>query len=115
MAFPLILNPELFLTLRERQVLWLIGDEKSNKDIARMLGIGTRAVEGYRSSIWQKLKAHWSEERTRNLALLITTAVKYQMRCSYPGSNLRIKNKSFALSAFGSHIPIFMIVAFTPC
>jgi DNA-binding NarL/FixJ family response regulator len=86
-AFPSISKPELFLTLRERQVLWLIGDEKSNKDIARMLGIGTRAVEGYRSSIWQKLKARWPEERTRNLALLVTTAVKYQMRCSYPGSN----------------------------
>jgi DNA-binding NarL/FixJ family response regulator len=86
-VFPLVLKPELLLTLRERQVLWLIGDEKSNREIARKLGIEERTVEGHRHKIWQKLKTVLPEEKAANQASLIIIAVKYRMRCNYPSDS----------------------------
>jgi len=83
-GFPSIDKFELRLTLRQRQVLWLIGNEKSNDDIAKKLGIGIRAVEGHRHEILQRIRPYLTEERARNPNILAIIAVKYKMRCNYP-------------------------------
>lgn len=50
--FKIMSNP---LTLREREVLKLIAEEKSNKDIAELLNISLRTVHHHRASLMQKL------------------------------------------------------------
>lgn len=44
-----------FLTLRERQVFQLVAEGKTNGDIARILGISVRTVEGHRARMMSKL------------------------------------------------------------
>jgi DNA-binding NarL/FixJ family response regulator len=46
------------LTLRERQVLQLIGEGKSSKEIAAVLGISTKTAESHRTRLMQKLDIH---------------------------------------------------------
>lgn len=46
------------LTARERQVLQLVAEGKTSKEIAEVLGIGTKSAESYRSRIMQKLEIH---------------------------------------------------------
>ena len=45
------------LTVREREILQLLAENKSNKEIAVSLGISVRTVETHRRSIMQKLDA----------------------------------------------------------
>jgi two-component system response regulator NreC len=89
-VFPPVLQLERLLTPTERQVLWLLGDGKSNTYIAGIgiakgkLGITRRTVEGHRSSIWQKLKAVLPEEEGENPAVLINIATRYRDRSPFP-------------------------------
>lgn len=46
------------LTGRERQVLGFVLNQKLNKQIAAILGIGETTVKGYRSALMKKLGAH---------------------------------------------------------
>lgn len=46
------------LTNRERQVLQLIGDEKTTKEIARTLGISLKTAESHRTRLMQKIDIH---------------------------------------------------------
>ena len=46
------------LSSRERQILQLLAENKSNKDIAKALGISVRTVETHRRSVMQKLDAN---------------------------------------------------------
>ena len=46
------------LTARERQVLQLIGEGKSSKEIAVVLGISTKTAESHRTRLMQKLDIH---------------------------------------------------------
>ncbi len=46
------------LTLRERQVLQLISEGKSTKDIATLLGISPKTAESHRARLMQKLDIH---------------------------------------------------------
>ena len=46
------------LTSRERQVLQLVGEGKSNKDIAGLLGISAKTVESHRARLMRKLDLH---------------------------------------------------------
>jgi len=46
------------LTARERQVLQLIGEGKSTKNIACLLGISTKTAESHRARLMQKLDIH---------------------------------------------------------
>ena len=46
------------LTSREREILQLIAEGKSNKDIARMLNLSLYTVETHRSNILSKLNLH---------------------------------------------------------
>jgi two-component system response regulator NreC len=58
------------LTQRERQVLQLIGEGKTTKEIAGVLGIGAKTAETHRSRLMQKLDIH----ETASL-------VRYGVRC----------------------------------
>lgn len=46
------------LTLRERQVLQLIAEGKSTKEIAAMMGVSVRTAESHRARIMEKLNVH---------------------------------------------------------
>jgi DNA-binding NarL/FixJ family response regulator len=50
--------PEDPLTLRERQVLQLISEGKSSKEIAALLGISVKTAESHRTRLMQKLDIH---------------------------------------------------------
>ena len=50
--------PSDSLTLRERQVLQLIAEGKSNKEIAAVLGISIKTAESHRTRLMQKLDIH---------------------------------------------------------
>ena len=51
-------QPFVQLTSREREVLALIADGQSNKEVARRLGIGVRTIETHRERIMEKLDIH---------------------------------------------------------
>src|SRR5438309_45564 len=51
------------LTSRERQVLQMIGEGNSTKDLARLLGISVKTAESHRTRLMRKLDIH----RTANL------------------------------------------------
>jgi DNA-binding NarL/FixJ family response regulator len=46
------------LTLREREVLQLIAEGKTTKEVASLLGIGVKTAESHRSRIMEKLDIH---------------------------------------------------------
>lgn len=50
--------PESPLTDRERQVLQLVAEGKSNKEVASLLGISVKTAESHRSNIMDKLNIH---------------------------------------------------------
>lgn len=49
-------GPSGVLTTREREVVQLLSEGKSNKEVADRLGISARTAEGHRSEIMRKLK-----------------------------------------------------------
>lgn len=51
-------EPFAQLTAREREVLILIAEGKSNKEIASKLGIGVRTIETHRERIMRRLDIH---------------------------------------------------------
>jgi two-component system response regulator NreC len=53
------------LTPRERQVLRLIAEGKTNKQLARELGISSRTVENHRARLMSKLDVHSLSELVR--------------------------------------------------
>jgi len=53
------------LTERERQVLALIAEGQSNKEVANTLGIGVRTIETHRERIMRKLNIHNAAGLTR--------------------------------------------------
>lgn len=62
-------GPSSLLTGREREVVHLLADGKSNKEIASALGISTKTAEAHRSNIMRKLNLH-----------SIADVVRYAMR-----------------------------------
>jgi DNA-binding NarL/FixJ family response regulator len=57
------------LTTREREVLQLLAEGRSNKDVATLLNLSLHTVETHRANIWQKLNLH-------NQAELILYAIR---------------------------------------
>lgn len=57
------------LTIRERQIVQLIAEGKSSKDIGEALHLSVRTVETHRSRIMEKLNMH-------NVAALVRYAVR---------------------------------------
>jgi two-component system, NarL family, response regulator NreC len=57
------------LTSRERQILQLIGEGKSSKEIAALLGISIKTAESHRTRMMQKLDIH-------ELASLVRYAIR---------------------------------------
>jgi two-component system, NarL family, response regulator NreC len=51
-------KPRDSLTTRERQVLQLIAEGKSTKDVASVLGISVKTAESHRTRLMQKLDIH---------------------------------------------------------
>ena len=58
-------NHHLSLTRREREILQLIAEGNTTKDIAEKLTISTKTVEAHRTNIIKKLNAHNVAEATR--------------------------------------------------
>jgi DNA-binding CsgD family transcriptional regulator len=46
------------LTPREREIIQLIADGKSTKDVASLLGISVKTAETHRTNLMRKLKIH---------------------------------------------------------
>lgn len=67
-------KPELAdnLTERERQVLCLIAEGSSNKDIAAKLGLSVKTVDNHRCSMMRKLDVH-------NVAAITRYAVEHRL------------------------------------
>ena len=53
------------LTEREREVLVLLAEGKSNKEMAQLLGLGVRTVETHREAIMRRLDIHSAAGLTR--------------------------------------------------
>jgi len=51
-------NPVDLLTSREREVLTMIADGKTNKEIANVLNLSVYTVESHRGSVMEKLNLH---------------------------------------------------------
>ena len=51
-------NPVDLLTGREREILTLVADGKTNKEIANSLGLSVYTVESHRGSVMEKLNLH---------------------------------------------------------
>lgn len=54
------------LTSRERQVLQLVGEGKSTKDVATLLGISVKTAESHRSRLIEKLDIHETASLVRD-------------------------------------------------
>jgi two-component system, NarL family, response regulator LiaR len=50
--------PERRLTMREREVLQLVAEGKTTKEIARTLGIGVKTADSHRTRVMRKLDIH---------------------------------------------------------
>jgi len=61
------LTGEARLTPRERDVFAFIAMGKTNKQMARELGLSARTVEGYRASIMRKVGARTATELVRRV------------------------------------------------
>jgi len=57
---------------REREIIRLICEEKTTREIAEMLFMGSRTVEGYRIKILEKMKVH-------SVAGIVIYAIKHQI------------------------------------
>ncbi len=58
-------NPVDLLTAREREVLQLIAEGKTNKDIANQLSLSVYTVEAHRSRLMEKLNLHSTGDLVR--------------------------------------------------
>ena len=56
---------DLHMTSREREVLQLIAEGRSNKEVASDLGISIKTVEKHRQSVMRKLNLHDTSALTR--------------------------------------------------
>ena len=65
-------NSHIALTTREREVVQLLAEGKSNKEVADHLGISARTAEGHRAEIMRKL-------RLESLAELIRYAIRNEI------------------------------------
>lgn len=60
------------LTSREREIVQLLAEGKSNKDVARLLDLSVKTVETHRAAVMRKLDLH-------SLADLVRFAIRNQM------------------------------------
>jgi DNA-binding NarL/FixJ family response regulator len=60
-----VTNPVDLLTSREREVLQLIAEGKTNKEIATLLNLSVYTVEAHRGKIMEKLNLHSTGELVR--------------------------------------------------
>jgi two-component system response regulator NreC len=60
-----VTNPIDLLTAREREVLQLIAEGKTNKDIANQLNLSVYTVEAHRSRLMEKLNLHSTGDLVR--------------------------------------------------
>ncbi len=58
-------TPSARLTARERQIVQLLAEGKSNKEVASALGISVKTAETHRTNIMNKLNLHSLSELVR--------------------------------------------------
>ncbi len=51
-------SPEPALTLREREVLQLVAEGKTTKEVAQILGVSVKTADSHRSRLMEKLEIH---------------------------------------------------------
>jgi DNA-binding CsgD family transcriptional regulator len=61
--------PHTVLTARERQIIQLLAEGKSNKEAAVVLGISVKTIEAHRANLMRKL-------HIRSLSALVRYAVR---------------------------------------
>ncbi|MCF7870910.1 MAG: response regulator transcription factor [Candidatus Omnitrophica bacterium] len=66
------LNNKEFLTKREKEILHLVGEGKTAKEIAKLLYISRRTVENYKNNLLKKLGLHRTSD-------LIKYAIKHNI------------------------------------
>jgi len=69
---PVVARTPGSLTAREREVIHLLAEGKSNKQVATILGIATKTAEAHRINIMRKLNLH-------SIAEVVRYAVRNQM------------------------------------
>jgi len=60
-----VASPSSTLTAREREVLQLLVEGQSNKEVASSLGIGVKTAEAHRANLMKKLGVHSMSELVR--------------------------------------------------
>jgi DNA-binding NarL/FixJ family response regulator len=55
----------LTLTSREREVIQLIAEGRSSKEVASVLGISTKTAETHRANVMRKLELHSATDVVR--------------------------------------------------
>ena len=84
------------LTAREWQVMVLIGNGKTSKEIAVLLGISPETVGNYRKNLCRKLNAHSTAE-------LVASAVRRSIdRTSHPEEGSRQSNERSSIILTGA-------------
>jgi DNA-binding NarL/FixJ family response regulator len=78
---------EGILSSREREILQLLAENKTNKEIATRLGISVRTVETHRRSIMQKLELH-----------SIVELVRYALRNGIVEPSAKFDSQSMSIS-----------------
>ena len=53
-----ISTPPARLTAREREIIQLLAEGKSNKDVSLTLGVSVKTVDAHRANIMHKLNIH---------------------------------------------------------
>jgi RNA polymerase sigma factor (sigma-70 family) len=53
------------LTPREREILQLLTESKTNREVADLLGISRKTVEAHRTNLMRKLQVHSISELVR--------------------------------------------------
>lgn len=62
---PAAVNPQSRLTPREREIVQMLAEGKSSKEVAAVLGISVKTAETHRANIMRKLQVHSISELVR--------------------------------------------------
>ena len=68
------------LTSREREIVQLLAEGKSSKEVASSLNISVKTAETHRANIMRKLQLHTVSELVRYACLLYTSICRWRLQ-----------------------------------